>query len=84
MNYYAVLGTLARVHLTLGTTDDMEKAYDYAMEVIESGKFRSIQEEHILVSGEQAKYRDILFTDEFIFGLYSAQVDAFYTVLRHP
>ena len=40
MNYYAVLGTLARVHLTLGTTDDMEKAYDYAMEVIESGKFR--------------------------------------------
>ena len=22
MNYYAVLGTLARVHLTLGTTDD--------------------------------------------------------------
>ena len=78
MNYYAVLGTLARVHLTLGTTDDMEKAYDYAMEVIESGKFRPIQEEHILVSGEQAKYRDILFTDEFIFGLYSAQVDAFY------
>ena len=57
MNYYAVLGTLARVHLTLGTTDDMEKAYDYAMEVIESGKFRPIQEEHILVSGEQAKYR---------------------------
>ena len=48
------------------------------MEVIESGKFRPIQEEHILVSGEQAKYRDILFTDEFIFGLYSAQVDAFY------
>ena len=48
MNYYAVLGTLARVHLTLGTTDD------------------------------KAKYRDILFTDEFIFGLYSAQVDAFY------
>ena len=78
MNYYAVLGTLARVHLTLGTTDDMEKAYDYAMEVIESGKFRPIQEEYILVSGEQAKYRDILFTDEFIFGLYSAQVDAFY------
>ena len=32
MNYYAVLGTLARVHLTLGTTDDMEKAYDYAIE----------------------------------------------------
>lgn len=56
----------------------MEKAYDYAMEVIESGKFRPIQEEYILVSGEQAKYRDILFTDEFIFGLYSAQVDAFY------
>ena len=78
MNYYAVLGTLARVHLTLGTAADTEKAYDYAMEVIESGKFRPIQEEHILVSGDKAKYRDIIFTDEFIFGLYSAQVDAFY------
>lgn len=78
MNYYAVLATLARVHLTLGTADDLEKAYAYAMEVIRSGKFRPIQEKHIQVSGDQTKYRDILFTDEFIFGLYSAQVDAFY------
>ncbi len=78
MNYYAILGTLARVHLTLGTAEDTEKAYHYAMEVIESGKFRPIQEEHILVSGDRAKFRDILFTDEFIFGLYSTQIDAFW------
>ncbi len=78
MNYYAVLGTLARVHLALGTSDDKEKAYNYAMEVIRSKKFRTIQPEHIFLSGDDAKNRDILFTDEFIFGLYSQQVDGFY------
>ena len=75
MNYYAVLGTLARVYLTKG---DTEKAYECAMEVIKSGKFRTVQKEHIQVSGDNAKYRDILFTDEFIFGLYSNAVDGFY------
>ena len=76
MNYYAVLATLARVHITLGTPADMEKAYQYAMEVINSKKFRPIQKENIFV--DEAKNRDILFTDEFIFGLYSKDVDAFY------
>ena len=54
----------------------MEKAYQYAMEVINSKKFRPIQKENIFV--DEAKNRDILFTDEFIFGLYSKDVDAFY------
>lgn len=76
MNYYAVLATLARVHIDLGTPADKEKAYQYAMEVINSGKFRPVQEEHLLVTNE--KERDIIFTDEFIFGLYSRQVDAFH------
>ena len=75
MNYYAVLGTLARVYLTMG---DTEKAYECAMKVIMSGKFRPIQKENLQVSGDNAKYRDILFTDEFIFGLYSNAVDGFY------
>lgn len=78
MNYYSVVATLARVHLTIGSSDDLEKAYAYAMEVILSGKFRAIQPEHIQIGGDDAKYRDILFTDEFIFGLYSNAVDAFY------
>ena len=71
-----VLNSAAAIHIAKGIS--IEDAIREAQEVIESGKFRPIQEEHILVSGEQAKYRDILFTDEFIFGLYSAQVDAFY------
>ena len=75
MNYYAVVATLARVYLTQGET---EKAYDCAMEVINSGKFRPIQQEHIQVGGDNTEFRDILFTDEFIFGIYSKVVDAFY------
>lgn len=76
MNYYAVLATLARIHLDLGTPADKEKAYQYATEVINSEKFRPVQEENLLVTNE--KERDILFTDEFIFGVYSRQVDAFH------
>lgn len=78
MNYYAVLGTLARVYITRGTANDLEKAYEYATEVINSGKFRPIQEKDIIVGGDETKNRDILFTDEFIFGLYSPSIDAYY------
>ncbi len=38
MNYYAILGTLARVHLYRGTSEDMTKAYTYANKVISSNK----------------------------------------------
>lgn len=76
MNYYAVLGVLARVHLNLGTAEDLNKAHEYAMEVINSNKFRFVQKEYVIV--EDSKTRDILFTDEFIFGLYSTKIDVFY------
>lgn len=78
MNYYAVLGTLARVYITRGSASDLETAYTYATEVINSGKFRPVQEKDIIVSGDDAKNRDIVFTDEFIFGLYSPSVDSYY------
>lgn len=78
MNYYAVLGTLARVYITRGSVSDLEKAYEYATEVINCGKFRPVQEKDIVVSGDDAKNRDIVFTDEFIFGLYSPSVDSYY------
>lgn len=42
MNYYAVLGTLARIHLYRGGEDDKTEAYKYANDVINSEKFALI------------------------------------------
>lgn len=79
MNYYGVLATMARVYLDRSEGNDREKAYDCAMEIIESGKFRLIQRDDFMVTTENIKKRDALFSDEFVFGLFSTQVDGWYT-----
>lgn len=48
MNYYGVLATLARVYIDRAQGDDVEKAYQYAKEVISSGKFRLIQRDDFI------------------------------------
>lgn len=84
MNYYGVLATMARVYLDRSEATDREKAYDCAMEIIESGKFRLIRRDDFIVPAANIKERDALFTDEFIFGLYSTTVDAWYTTNLYP
>lgn len=84
MNYYGVLATMARVYLDRSEGSDREKAYECAMEIIESGKFRFIQRDDFLVTTDNIKKRDALFTDEFIVGLYSTQVDGWYTSYCFP
>ncbi|RHA41745.1 RagB/SusD family nutrient uptake outer membrane protein [Odoribacter splanchnicus] len=78
MNYYGVLATMARVYLDRSAEGDREKAYECAMEIIESGKFRLVQYDDFIVPSGDIKKRDALFTDEFIFGLFSSQVDVWY------
>ena len=84
MNYYGVLATMARVYLDRSESNDREKAYECAMEIIESGKFRLIQRDDFMVTTENIKKRDALFTDEFIFGVFSTSVDAWYTSYCYP
>ena len=84
MNYYAVVATLARVYLDRSAEGDREKAYDYAMEVINSGKYRMVERDNFIVTSENIKKRDALFTDEFIFGLFSTKVDATYAKYCFP
>ena len=64
--------------------DDVEKAYRYASEVVESEKFRLIRRDDFIKPSGEVKQRDVLFTDEFIFGLFSTKVDAFYTKCCFP
>lgn len=84
MNYYGILATMARVYLDRSEGNDREKAYECAMEIIESGKFRLIQRDDFMVTTENIKKRDALFTDEFIFGVFSTSVDAWYTSYCYP
>ena len=50
MNYYGVLATMARVYLDRSAEGDREKAYECAMEIIESGKFRLVQYDDFIVT----------------------------------
>lgn len=84
MNYYGILATMARVYLDRSEGNDRQLAYDCAMEIIESGKFRLIQRDDFIVPAADIKYRDALFTDEFIFGLFSSTVDAWHTTNCYP
>ena len=84
MNYYGVLATLARVYIDRAQGDDVEKAYQYAKEVISSGKFRLIQRDDFIKPSNEVKQRDALFSDEFVFALFSTKVDAFYTSCCYP
>lgn len=73
MNYYAVCGLIARIYLYQG---DYRKAYDYANIVINSDKFRFIEEEEIVktdVYGNELK-SDRLFIPELLFGLYTENI----------
>ena len=84
MNYYGVLATLARVYIDRAQGDDVEKAYQYAKEVISSGKFRLIQRDDFIKPSNEVKQRDALFSDEFVFALFSTKVAAFYTSCCYP
>ena len=73
MNYYAVCGLLARIYLYMG---DYRKAYDNAIIVINSEKFRFIEADEIIKTdryGNELKV-DRLFTPELLFGLYSESI----------
>lgn len=84
MNYYGILATMARVYLDRSANDDRGKAYECAMEIIKSGKYRLIQQDDFIVTSDKIKQRDVLFTDEFIFGLFSTKVDNFYDKRCYP
>ncbi len=66
MNYYAITALLARVHLYNG---DKDQALQYALEVINSGKFGLITEDKLV-----GDMKDIIFSDEIIFSLYNDQL----------
>ncbi len=73
MNYYAVCGLMARVYLWQG---DYRQAYANASIVINSGKFRFIEENEITESdlyGNELK-SDRLFIPELLFGLYTESI----------
>ncbi|MDE6451011.1 MAG: RagB/SusD family nutrient uptake outer membrane protein [Odoribacter sp.] len=73
MNYYAVCGLMARIYLYMG---NYRKAYDHAAIVINSGKFRFIEENEIIETdryGNELK-ADRLFVPELLFGLYSESI----------
>lgn len=73
MNYYAVCGLMARACLWQG---DYRQAYDNANLVINSGKFRFIEENEITETdlyGNELK-SDRLFVPELLFGLYTESI----------
>lgn len=73
MNYYAICGLMARIYLYRG---DYRKAYDNACMVINSGKFRFIEENEIIETdlyGNELK-SDRLFMPELLFGLYTENI----------
>lgn len=73
MNYYAVCGLMARAYLWQG---DYRQAYDNANLVINSGKFRFIEENEIIETdlyGNELK-SDRLFVPELLFGLYTESI----------
>ena len=73
MNYYAVCGLMARAYLWQG---DYRQAYDNANLVINSGKFRFIEENEITETdlyGNELK-SDRLFVPELLFGLYTESI----------
>ena len=49
-----------------------------------SGKFRLIQRDDFIKPSNEVKQRDALFSDEFVFALFSTKVDAFYTSCCYP
>jgi len=69
MNYYAIKAMLARVYLAKG---DNKKAREYAIEVINSAKFRLLDRK-ICIEIAQEKM-DMLFSDEHIFSLRNKQI----------
>lgn len=63
MNYYAVTALLARTLLYSGRNEDVAQAYDYAVEVIDSGLFPLVSSEDITGSDKNG------FTQENVFAL---------------
>ncbi len=73
MNYYAICGLMARIYLYQG---NYRQAYDNASTIINSGKFRFIEENEITETdlyGNELK-SDRLFVPELLFGLYTENI----------
>jgi hypothetical protein len=71
MNYWAVLALKARVYLYIG---DKDKALTYAMQVINSGLFKWVDESDL--TGD---YPDRVFVPELIFALNVPKLSTYYT-----
>lgn len=70
MNYYGVLGTLARVHLYRGTSTDKALAAEYALAVINnSGKFE-LNESTVIDGAPNASYAMCYLAQEYLFSFY--------------
>lgn len=69
MNYYAVLGTLARVYLYRGGDEDMTNAYTYATNVLNSGKI-VLNESTVIDNASNNAVAMTLMAQEYIFSLY--------------
>ena len=73
MNYYACTALLARIELY---RQNYQQAANYAMEVINSGKFRFINESEILKTNIYGVEEEVdrLFMPEMIFALYNENI----------
>lgn len=69
MNYYAVIGTLARVYLYKGTEEAKTKAYNYANDVIQSSKIQ-LNESTLVNMAEVTQSVNTLMAKEYLFSLY--------------
>ena len=68
MNYYAVLGTLARIHLYRGGEDDKTEAYKYANDVINCEKFALADPQTISVYSSGFVMMNL--AQEYLFSIY--------------
>ncbi|MCT4587896.1 MAG: RagB/SusD family nutrient uptake outer membrane protein [Carboxylicivirga sp.] len=73
LNYYAVLGTLARVHLYRGGEEDKTEAYKYANDVINCQRFALNDSQTI---GEQSTsfFAMNYMAQEYLFSLYKRDI----------
>lgn len=69
MNYYAVLGTLARVYLYRGGEEDKTEAYKYANDVINCEKF-ALNDSQTISEQSNSQIAMTYLAQEYLFSLY--------------
>ncbi len=73
MNYYAVVGTLARVHMYRGGEDDKTEAYKYANDVINCEKFALVDSKTLSDLSLSSLVMSYL-AQEYLFSIYKRNI----------